>query len=244
MKTTFSVLAAVATLFLAAPSWAITISSIDSSWENTGPYVSGDGTNQIRWGTSTGDGRSGYNFRPRDTSFDVEADTYFSLGRFTHLNFPITGNVLEAADLFVSFTIDGVAGMFQSVFHFDHWETTNELANCANGDLNGVGVNSNGCADRVQVSNNVGLSDEFVIDGVIYALEVDGFRKDGADLDEFWTVEGERNHARLRAIIRTVGFVEEEEPEDPENPSPVPLPASGLLLVAGVAGLRMLRRRG
>ncbi len=238
-----SILAAavVTGLAVASSASALTITSIDGSWENAGAGVSGEGTNQIRWGDGwKGGPSSGYDFRSTETEFVAAKETPFVLGTFEHLNFPVTGTFLERVDLAVSFTIAGVADAISSVFSFEHDETYNRRkTTCANGEQNYQGVNSNGCADHVVATLNEGKSETFEIDGVTYILDVLGFHYDGELMSDFWTVEKEVNSAELVAIFRTVDV----PPPPPPPPSEVPLPASGLLLLAGIAGLYAKRRK-
>jgi hypothetical protein len=238
----------VATLALSAPamSASLSLNSIDGEWQNPSPSVSGEGTSQIRWGDPArstdgpfyaqlgylldGGQQSGYNF---DASPDmvVEDDTTFVLGTFTHLNFPIRGTLLESVDLSISFMVEGVAEAITSVFSFDHWETHNEADVCADGDGQGEGRNnSNGCADRVTATLNEALSEMFTIDGVTYVLDITGFLHEGELMTEFWTLENATNEALLIGSFQVV-------------PSEVPLPATGLLLLGGLAGMAMTRRR-
>lgn len=233
---------------LAAPASALTITAIDGEWENAvsdgADPITGQGTSDIRWGTSIGEGQSGYDFDATATSFDVDADTQFVLGTFTHLNFPVTGSALATADLVVNFTISGLSSVLTSVFSFTHNETDNHWtgnlvpdssATCADGGQNGTGINVNGCADLVTATSNAPSQNMFQIGGVTYMLEVLGFQYQGNLLTDFWTVERQTNTAQLLAVFRTV--------DDPQPPiSDVPLPASGLLLMAGLAGLFARRR--
>ena len=242
MKSIFAV-ALATSLSLAASASALTITSIDGAWENASAGVSGVGTDQIRWGNGwKGGPSSGYDFNASATDLVAEEDNTFVLGTFDHLNFPVTGTFLQSVDLAVSFTIDGVADAISSVFSFVHDETYNWANTCANGQSNGVGVNSNGCGDHVTATLNESQSETFEIDGVTYILDILGFHYEGELMDDFWTVESEVNSAELVAIFRTVEG--EVPPQDPpvDPPSEVPLPASGLLLLAGVVGLFLKRR--
>lgn len=237
-----SVLAAcVVAIGMAAPASALTITSIDGDWQNATPSVSGEGTDSIRWGTDAGYGQSGYDFDAAPTSFDAAPDTGFSLGTFTHLNFPVRDTVLSSVDLAVNFTIQGLTSTITSVFSFDHLETPNYLnskwqpkaATCADGNANGTGVNLNGCADRVSATTNLGSSQTFTIGSTTYVLDIMGFMKNGTLLTDFWTLERQTNSAELWGVFRTVSV---------QPPSEVPLPASGLLLLGGLAGLFAKRR--
>ena len=222
-----------ATMF-ASPLMAasLSIQSIDGVWENADPGVSGEGTSDIRWGKSSKrhGKQSGYDFDAAD-DLTVEHETSFVLGTFTHLNFPIRQPVLTSVDLSFSFMVDGLADAITTFFSFDHWETPNQASECANGGAPGEGVNNSyGCADRVTATVNNAQSEVFEIAGVTYALDITGFQYEDAFFTEFWTYENASNSAHLLGSFRVV-------------PREVPLPASGLLLLGGLAGLAMARRR-
>lgn len=231
---------------LAGPASALTITAVDGNWLNavsdgTDP-ITGVGTSDIRWGTSIGEGQSGYDFDATPTSFDANPDTQFVLGTFTHLNFPVTGSALTSVDLAVSFAIQGLTTTFDALFSFTHDETNNywtsnlspdTSATCADGGQNGSGINVNGCADLVTATSNPTSQNTFQIGGVTYMLEILGFQYQGNLLTDFWTIERQTNSADLLAVFRIV-----DEPPVSE----VPLPASGLLLLAGIAGLFARRR--
>lgn len=223
----------IATLF-ASPLMAasLSIQSIDGTWQNADPGVTGVGTSDIRWGKSSKKHgkQSGYDF---DAAGDLTVDheTSFVLGTFTHLNFPIRQPVLTSVDLSFSFMVDGLADAITTVFSFDHWETPNQATECANGGKPGAGVNNGyGCADRVMATVNNAQAKMFEIAGVTYALDITGFQYDDEFFTEFWTRENQTNSAQLLGSFRVV-------------PSEVPLPATGLLLLGGLAGLAMARRR-
>lgn len=226
----FSLIAAIG-LSSSAMAASLSLSSIDGVWENATSGVTGQGTSEIRWGNpyyKSGD-PSGYDF---DSAGDltVEDGTEFALGTFTHLNFPIDKPVLESVDLSLSFMVEGVVNAISTVVSFAHWETANWHRVCADGGRKGVGVNANGCADQVTATLNEGNSETFQIEGVTYALEISGFMHGGDLMSDFWTRENAENEALLIGSFRAV-------------PSEVPLPASGLLLLGGLAGMAMVRRR-
>ena len=230
---------------LATPASAITITSISGVWQSadvtagsisgSDGMASGVGTSSISWGdVPNGYVPSAYSFSGTPTPFETAVDEMFNLGTFTHSNNPIwtNGEMLNGAELVLTFTIDGVAETFQSVFDFTHWETPNEPTNCADGGTHGVGVNANGCADRVTLALNEDETESFTVGGVEYVLDISGFLHQGVLMDSFWTMESAENNAILQASYRMI-----------DSPSEVPLPASGLLLLGGLAGLAMKRRR-
>lgn len=212
--------------------FAATITTIEGEWSAADPAVSGIGTEQILWGTSSGYGQSGYLFEPSVTPLSVLPESPFILGTFSHLNKPIRGTLLQEAELTVSFFFEGLAEAITSVFLFEHYETHNQMQICANRGSNYTGINRNGCADRVGAILNEARSDTVEIDGKNYFMDLSGFEYDGAVFDYFWTAEKKNNLANLVGVLRTA----EDEPL-----TPVPLPASGILLIGAIAALGYTR---
>lgn len=224
----------------AAQAASVTINSVQGSWVSVegGKNVTGRNTSEIRWGTSTGSGKSGYGFSEVGgmPNYDVKPDTAFDLGVFTHYNNEIlAGGSITGASLKVdiNLSIGGRQERITTYFDFDHWETLNQASTCGNGGANGSGVNSAGCADRVTAVTNLGTSETFLVDGDEYAFTISGF--DG--LTEFWTTEDQENSAMLRGQFTLVSH------GDIPEVAPVPLPAAAWLLGAGVAGLAVAARR-
>lgn len=234
------VFAAAALAALASPATAatLTVTSVTGLWENSDPVVSGLGTTDIRWGTNIGFGQSGYSFDASATPATVAQDTDFVLGTFEHLNHTIRGTFLETVDLALSFTIAGLADPISTVFSFSHWETLNQAKVCPNG-ANWTGINISGCADRVTATLNLGQSETFQIGGVTYLLDITGFLYNGVLMDYFWTQEQKDNQALLMARFTVVP----DNPPPPPPPPEVPLPASVFLLLGGLGGMSLLRRR-
>jgi hypothetical protein len=214
----------------------ISITNVAGEWTGIvgGTNTSGVGTDSIRWGVDVGNGQSGYDFvgNAPPTIFDLSPDELFDLGTFTHRNQPIqAGTSITSATLKVVFDFiigsDPTPISRSSTFVFKHWETPNGVDPCADGNPNGVGVNSNGCADNVDPVTNPAFSESFDVDGFTYLLDVTGF-----DIgSSFWTVEGENNTAKIQARFTLE-----------ENVAPIPLPAAGWLLASALLGAGAIAR--
>ena len=86
----------------------------------------GDYPDEINWGTESG--RSGYVFADNASLGNVTLGTAFTVGTFTHNNFPInSGTSITAANLKVTFNvlIDGKLVPIDHTINFAHDETPN-----------------------------------------------------------------------------------------------------------------------
>jgi hypothetical protein len=229
-----------AAMLLAGTAAAATVSigSVSGSWTSTtgGANVQGLGTDTVSWGTDVGNGQSGYSFAGIAPSGPHDAGTVFDLGTFTHSNFAIgSGTSISAAQLELTIGATFTKGAtstvktITSLFDFEHLETTNAAAVCADGGANGVGVNANGCADRVTLSGHAVASQTVVLGGKLYLLEITGLTVDGVPVSEFWTAENAASAAILQAQLTEIGAI--------------PLPASALLLIGGIGGIGFAARR-
>lgn len=194
-------------LFSSLSAVTITIDKVGGYWDNVSGSpvnLTGEGSNQINWGKSTGSGQSGYRFDASSpTLYPVNIGTTFTLGNFTHINQPITGGSITGARLntTLDLTIDGVAlKNLHFAYDFLHTETPNIKGSCPAG-------SSSVCDDIVKSTDNVLMSDVFNINGVDYTVSILGFDVNGKPLSEFLTKEGKINVATLRAVITkaTVG---------------------------------------
>ena len=220
----------------------ISINNITGSWGDISPVAGVNVTNNntatpsMRWGTpvpSSGQ-QSGYDFvAAADTTVNVPPNQQFTLGTFTHLNNPISpsGTLLSAATLSVTvdIVVDSIAqGSRTFDFDFTHNETPNSSNPCANGEANNQGVNINGCADLVTVTDG-SFSEDFLVNGVLYKIAIVGFKIGDDVVSTFETVERRINTAQLIATVTTV--------------SEVPLPGAVVLMLSGLFGLGFASRK-
>ncbi len=230
LKTVSCSLAVTAALAFAPYAGAATIgqiTGISGTWTATTPtsgVTTSLGGSQISWGSpASGSGQSSYVFGASTTPIDVESDTTFELGTFTHNNNPIysNGTILSDATLTVATTLNlgGSSQPIKSVFNFEHWETPNNASPCANPGAD----NSMGCADRVTFALNLAQTESFLIDGKEYVVNLTGFLINGSLASEFWTKEGISNSAILQGNIV-------------EKASVVPIPAAAWLFGSALLG--------
>jgi hypothetical protein len=240
----------------AAQASQIEILSIKSGWDvesivdtrDRGALLTGEGSNEIRWGESFPghSGKSGFRFKETSVGTTQAANKLFDVGVFTHMNRVIyQGEHLDRAWLNMSITArfdDDIVRTFDTSYLFSLWETPNyQNPKCANGEGNaldkfgnrkggGGAINVNGCADRVRLLKNDSMMDKFTHDGLTYTFELFGFESG----KEFWTIEDLDNDTWLKARFNVTG---------PGGSTPViPLPAGAWLLIGALGTLGLVRR--
>lgn len=216
------------------------------------PWITGDGTDEIRWGKSFPgyEGRSGFAFDAVNINNSFDVNKTFDVGIFTHMNRVIYMNEhvdVARLDMKVTASFDGMVRTFNTSYDFSLWETPNLADPCGNGAANGIkpdysakpgypsgALNVNGCADRVQLLKNDALSDTFTHDGKVYSFSLFGFDSGS----EFWTVEDRDNSTYLKAVFNV------SDTREPPPPPVIPLPAGVWLMLGALGGLGAVRRFG
>ncbi|WP_405098421.1 choice-of-anchor K domain-containing protein [Micromonospora sp. NBC_01412] len=155
----------------------------------TPPNLNGLGTEHVRWGIPAGSGQSGYVFR--GGSVEVRTDgTEFTLGTYTHENFPIVAMSAQQFDVDLVVRVafeDGTEADFS--FRFHHNETPND-----------------GPTPDDVVDLPTFVSPETVtIDGVEYGVVISGFKQGGQIVRTFISPENGANSADIVAIFARVG---------------------------------------
>ena len=246
-----------ASLFVSAASAAtLNIGSIDSEFSGVvgGTSVStttaASGNSAVSWGTphSSGNGlQSGYEMDVTGAPASVMDEEEFEIAEFTHNNEVInagTSITQVSLDITLDLSVDfddgsGFQDLGEETFSFviDHNETPNNPSSgiCEpNGSSrDGDPLNANGCADVVDISGVVG-SNTVIVGEYEFTLNIIGFLDpdSGEFSQSFFSME-QNSNTRIILASFTVNRITTE----------VPLPASGLLLIGGLAGIGVLRRR-
>ena len=205
--------------------WTNAVGGLNVDINNNG----GQSTDTIRWGDGTPP-ESGYDFTPGPDILSIVPGTEFLLGTFVHVNEPIpSGSAISSVDYDLSFSTNGIPMSLMTTLVFDHNETPNGADPCANGGANGVGININGCADIVTVTQ-AELESTIDVNGQIYDFVLLGFSLDGGNTFDlvFESAEMGSNTVQLYAIV---------------TERTVPEPLTVLLMGLGLVGLGVRRHR-
>lgn len=246
--------------------WQVDVSTVFDTtsvvWDhsNGGPSPTTVTPTQLIWGIDGGSGRSGLAIgsTPISTTVNTNGAAVNNI-TITHTNRPITGTTLDSVDIWSTLTLTPLlppsAGLPPAtmVFNVNFQETTNDVpgnpGTCADGGLEGVGVNGNGCADIFVISqDSLNFSFDYYdpdlsADRTYYisffeatnglnSLSSQACSAAGAGYPclGFETTEGEQTTAQFAARITS-------------QPIHIPEPGTLAILGIGLAGLGVMRRR-
>lgn len=189
-----------------ASATTIDLSNSSASFSDAqgGYNVTGEGTNEIHWGTATNNSQnpdhlnSGLRFDPFTGTLSVDTGTPFDLGTLTHFNWEINLPGMSGVTLTFQFEIAGaVPQTFTIPFDLGVDETNNVESGCANDPT----TPGNWCPDIISFPQMSGTSN-FTLDGVTYTLNLLGFGPAVGDYDnDFITQEFANNSTHLWATI-------------------------------------------
>jgi hypothetical protein len=247
--------------------WSVdVVASFDEDslqWDGgTGTFV--DATHLL-WGTDIGNGQSGLTINnPTTTQISTNGAAVDNVS-LTAANNPITGASLESVLLASTLTLTpflpALPGLPPAVltFQINYLETPNspQFGICADGTINGVGLNSNGCADIFAIDQ----------DALNFPFQYDTDGDGGEDALTYYISFFENTNglnplsaAACSAVFGgpcatpVLGFLTPESQDTkaifaalitskPVDITPVPEPSTLILLGFGLAGIGLLKRR-
>ena len=180
----------------------VSVSGVWTATDGGGYTIEDLNTNVVRWGISSGLGKSGLQFDGSSGQTFDEGDI-FLLGTLTHMNWPVYRPTASGATLQITmvFADPSVTPNPTFTFDFDIEETPNS-GQCPAFQIPGHPK----CDDRITFPSSYG-QEAFTIGDTLYTLKIEGFVDSypgGSPVSAFITEEQKNNSAYLVASLSSV----------------------------------------
>ncbi len=185
-----------------AQALTINISLVQAAWGNvvidTPNTLTGAGTNEITWNMPlSGGDHSSFRF-DKSAELSTQMNTAFSLGEFTYLNYPVLGESLDSADLY----LNAVLNIGGTVINANSLNVPFSLH-----PISGNCGNPNCTRDQVKLKGAKSIG-TFNVGGIEYTLDILGFLTNGQLKNVLHVFDNDQSTASLIAEFRAVAMPE------------------------------------
>ncbi len=200
----------------------INMSLIQAAWGNVvidNPNtLAGVGSNEITWNMPLSGGDHSSFLFDNSAALSTQMNSAFSLGEFTYFNYPVLGESLDSASLYINAALN-IGGTMV--------DADSLIVPFSLHDISGQCGNPNCTRDQVKIKA-AGSIGTFNVGGMEYTLNIVGFMTDGQLKNVLHVFDYDQSTASLMAEFRAVA---------------IPEPGTFGLLLGGFGALFWRRRR-